>query len=80
MVQLPAELVAVIDQRAAREGVSRSKLIREALTAFIAADVEIARAYDEGYARLPFGTADEWGDLEAFHAALERERTGRRAR
>jgi Arc/MetJ-type ribon-helix-helix transcriptional regulator len=76
MVQLPTDLVARADQRAAREGVSRSHVIREALTAFLVDDERerIARVYDEGYGRFPYGVEDEWGSVQAFHDALARER------
>jgi metal-responsive CopG/Arc/MetJ family transcriptional regulator len=38
MVQLTERLVRLLDQRAAREGVSRSQVIREAVEAHLAAD------------------------------------------
>lgn len=34
----------------------------------------IATAYDKGYGETPFGACDAWGDVEAFHEALARER------
>lgn len=77
MVQLPEVLIARLDRRARREGVSRSKVIREAVGKHLGDDTEeeIERAYAEGYGRIPFGTPDEWGDVEAFHRELEAERS-----
>lgn len=40
LVQLSDELLAQLDARVAREGRSRSELIREALAGFLAADLE----------------------------------------
>lgn len=55
LVQLTDELVAQLDNRAAREGRSRSDLVREALTAYLAADrdAEIDRLIVESYTRKP---------------------------
>jgi predicted transcriptional regulator len=58
----------VLDQRAARSGLSRSALIREAVEEFLATDREglIDGQIVEGYTRIPQGgehDADEWGDL-----------------
>ena len=76
MVQLPEDLVNRLDRRAAREGVSRSRLIRDALSGYLAADADnaVAEQYEAGYSRTPFGAPDEWGDLETFHDVLARER------
>ncbi len=68
MVQLNEDLIAQLDKRAARTGVSRSQLIREAIEAFLAADrtAEIDRQIVEGYSRMPQGGEfddDEWGDV-----------------
>jgi len=67
MVQLTDELIAVLDEAAARRGVSRSALIRTALEEFLRADREavIDRQITEGYERIPPATPDEWGDLLA---------------
>lgn len=75
MVQLNQELLELLDQRAASEGVSRSQLIRKAVEAFLAADREAAldRQIVEGYRRMPQSgeyDADEWGDLGQFMTAL----------
>lgn len=76
LVQLTDPLVERLDRRAAREGVSRSRVIRDAVEAYLHDDqeAEIARRYREGYQRIPAGTEDEWGDPEAFHAGLVRAR------
>lgn len=76
MVQLPPGLIEQLDRRAAREGVSRSQVVRDAVAAYLAAsgDSGIAQAYEQGYSGIPFGTADEWGDLEAWHESLARAR------
>lgn len=60
LVQLSDELLAQLDARAAREGRSRSDLIREALAAYLAADrqADIDRLIVEGYTRYP-QTLDE---------------------
>jgi predicted transcriptional regulator len=68
MVQLTDDLIAMLDQRAAREGVSRSQVIREAIVAFFESDrsAAIDRQLVDGYTRMPQGgayDADEWGDM-----------------
>jgi predicted transcriptional regulator len=67
MVQLTDSLVEALDARAARDGVSRSQLIRNAIEAFLADDAE--RAVTErivaGYRAHPQGARDAWGDLSA---------------
>lgn len=64
LVQLNETLLAALDQRAARRGVSRSQLIREAVEAHLAGDhdAEISRRIITGYERVPQATPDEWGD------------------
>lgn len=60
LVQLSDELLAQLDARAAREHRSRSDLIREALSGYLAADreAEIDRRLVEGCTRQP-QTAEE---------------------
>jgi metal-responsive CopG/Arc/MetJ family transcriptional regulator len=60
LVQLTDELLAQLDARAAREGRSRSGLIREALAAYLATDreAEIDRLIVEGYMRHPQTTRE----------------------
>jgi metal-responsive CopG/Arc/MetJ family transcriptional regulator len=55
IVQLSDELLAELDARAAREGRSRSQLIREALAGYLADDPEadIDRRIVEAYTRRP---------------------------
>lgn len=55
LVQLSDELLAELDGRAAREGRSRSELIREAITDYLAGDrqAEIDRQIVDGYTRRP---------------------------
>lgn len=78
LVQLSDELVTLLDQRAAREGKSRSAVIREAINAhlFEEWDEEVARQYREAYTRMP-QTEEElaWADfgLDAHLRALEAE-------
>jgi predicted transcriptional regulator len=68
IVQFNTELLALLDQEAARLGVSRSALVRSALEKFLDADRErmISQAIVDGYTRIPPGTPDDWGDLEAM--------------
>jgi hypothetical protein len=55
LVQLSDDLLSQLDARAAREGRSRSDLIREAVTGYLAADreAEIDRRIVEAYTRQP---------------------------
>ncbi len=65
LVQLSDELIAALDERAARLGTSRSALIRQAVEAFLEGSVEaeIDRRMQEAYRAHP---AEEiWGDLPA---------------
>lgn len=75
MVQLNERLLNLLDRRAAKAGVSRSQLIREAIEAYLASDRQAAidREIIAGYTRMPQGgeyDADEWGDLGQFVSAL----------
>ena len=67
IVQLTTELRERLDAEAERRGTSRSALIRTAIEAYLAeaSDAAVAREIVEGYRRVPPGTPDEWGDLEA---------------
>jgi hypothetical protein len=75
LVQLSDTLLAVLDQRAAKRGVSRSQVIREAVEAYVRADydAEISRQILDGYDRLPQATPDEWGAPSDFSAAATRD-------
>jgi metal-responsive CopG/Arc/MetJ family transcriptional regulator len=66
MVQLNQTLLELLDARAERDGVSRSRLIRDAVAAYLEADAEVAalQRVVEGYARLP----ESENDLRAAHA------------
>ncbi len=75
MVQLNEQLIEMLDRRAASAGVSRSRLIREAIEAFLESDkaATVDRQIIEGYRRQPQGgefDADEWGDIERLMFAL----------
>lgn len=68
MVHLSPELIDQADAEAARRQVSRSQLIRDALTAYLA-DTASTRAdheLQEGYARVPQATEDAWGSVVAL--------------
>lgn len=75
LVQLSDTLLAVLDQRATKRGVSRSQIIREAVEAHLASDYdsEISRQILAGYERIPQSTPDEWGDPTQFIAAAARD-------
>lgn len=55
LVQLDDQLLAMLDGRAAAQGRSRSALIREAIEAYMAADIEAATDQQivTGYRRVP---------------------------
>lgn len=65
IVQLTDDLVAALDEEAARRGISRSALIRQAVEAHLAGarEARITASLVDGYTRLPQGAGDEWGDL-----------------
>jgi predicted transcriptional regulator len=72
LVQLTDELLAVLDERAARERRSRSTLIREALEAYLHDEIsaEVGQQIAEGYRRQP-QTAEEdaWARANAVEAS-----------
>lgn len=75
MVQLTNDLVELLDQRAARAGVSRSQLIREAVEEFLASERKglVDRQIVDGYTKVPQRgeyDADEWGSLAHQFTAL----------
>lgn len=74
LVQLNDTLLAVLDQRAAKRGVSRSQVIREAIEAYLSDDheAEISRQIIAGYERIPQATPDAWGEPEELTAAAAR--------
>lgn len=68
LVQLTSDLLRRLDERAAREGRSRSALIRDAIEAYLHDEekARIDREIIEGYERIP--TTDEelaWAEKEA---------------
>lgn len=75
MVQLSEELLAELDAESAARGDSRSSIIREAVTQYLAGsrrswlDDQIV----EGYRRRPQGAVDDWGDLDAEAATATSE-------
>ena len=66
LVQLNDELIALLDQRAAQTGRSRSDLVRAAIERDLAAEREAAidAAIVEGYTRIP-QEPDRWADVLA---------------
>ncbi|CAN5834655.1 hypothetical protein BH24ACT6_BH24ACT6_03550 [soil metagenome] len=67
LVQLTDELVAALDRRAAHDGISRSRLVRDLLGAALSSDQELDRALIAGYESQPQSDgADAWGDLAAW--------------
>jgi predicted DNA-binding protein len=74
LVQLNDQLLARLDERAARERRSRSTLIREAIEGYLHDELasEVDRRIAEGYGRLP-QTADEdaWARASAREAIRE---------
>lgn len=71
LVQLNAELLEALDRRAAQDGVSRSRLIRDLLEESLAGDrrAELTRRVVQGYHDAPQSEgADAWGDLGEWSA------------
>lgn len=66
LVQLSTELLRRLDERAAREGRSRSSLIRDAIEAYLHDEERerITREIIEGYERIP-PTPEEMESAEA---------------
>ncbi len=70
LVQLSDELLALLDERAARTHRSRSQLIRDAVEQYLAAEREAAidRAIVEGYTRTPQDEHDPWAEAAAIES------------
>jgi metal-responsive CopG/Arc/MetJ family transcriptional regulator len=68
-VRLTDDLLALVDEHAARTGKTRSELIRSALEEYLKRDREAAidAAIVEGYGRIPAERHDPWA-----HAAASR--------
>jgi metal-responsive CopG/Arc/MetJ family transcriptional regulator len=66
LVQLSDELLALLDERAAKSGRSRSEIIRSAVERELAAEREAAidKAIVDGYTKFP-QEPDPWADLAA---------------
>ena len=73
LVQLSDALLAALDERAARRGVSRSQLIRTAIEDYIASDEDAAidAAIVEGYTRVPPPEHDPWAEAAARRSISE---------
>lgn len=71
LVQLSSALLTSLDAVAAREGRSRSELIRDAIEHYLRDELEaeIDRRIVEGYTRIP--PEDLWGDTFAKAAIAE---------
>jgi ribbon-helix-helix CopG family protein len=71
LVQLTDDLVDVLDAIAAKQGVTRSALIRTVLEGFVKDEDEAEkdRRMIEGYTRIPADVSHdppEWGDLDKW--------------
>jgi len=71
LVQLSDELVAALDRHAVAQDRSRSSIIREAISSWLAERDQAAaiEQWVQSYADNPLAEPDEWGDL---YAATER--------
>jgi metal-responsive CopG/Arc/MetJ family transcriptional regulator len=67
LVQLNDDLLALLDERAAKSGRSRSEIIRTAIERELAAesDAAIDAAIVEGYTRIPPPEFDPWAEASA---------------
>jgi metal-responsive CopG/Arc/MetJ family transcriptional regulator len=74
LVQLTDELLRRLDERAAREGRSRSALVRDAIEDYLydEEEAEISRQIVEGYERIPV-TEEEMAWAEAGMREMIRE-------
>jgi predicted transcriptional regulator len=75
LVQLTDDLRRLLDERAAREGRSRSALIRDAIVGHLREEreAEIDRAIVEGYRRKPQAADEEAFAREAARRAIADE-------
>jgi metal-responsive CopG/Arc/MetJ family transcriptional regulator len=67
LVQLSDDLLALLDERAAKRGRSRSEIIRAAVERELAGEREAAidNAIVEGYTRVPPAERDPWNEASA---------------
>jgi Ribbon-helix-helix protein, copG family len=87
MLQLRDDQIARLDAQAAGMGVSRSKLVRDAVDASLDRPlaVDVAAQYRSAYPDSdgpdgPASDTDAWGDIDAWHEAAARSRrTGERS-
>ena len=70
LVQLNDELLEFLDRRAARDGRSRSQLIREAIEQYLRdeREAEIDRQIVEAYTRMPQPEHDPWAEAAAIES------------
>jgi len=70
LVQLSDELLALLDERAAKSGRSRSEIIRSAIERELAAEREAAidKAIVDGYTRIPQAEHDPWAEASAIES------------
>ncbi len=70
LVQLTDDLLALLDERAARSGRSRSEIIRSAIERELAAEREAAidKAIVDGYTRIPPPEYDPWAEASAIES------------
>lgn len=75
LVQLSEELLRRLDERSAREGRSRSALIREAIEDYLfdEEEAEISRQIIEGYERIPETEAEMRSAEAAAREAIREE-------
>ena len=68
LVQLTDELLALLDEKAAKEGTSRSELIRQAIERYLRDErkAEIDAAIVEAYTRMPQPDYDPWAEASAI--------------
>jgi predicted transcriptional regulator len=65
LMQLTDDLVRLLDEEAAARGISRSALVREVLSDYLASrrEAALSQRIVEGYRRIPPARPDEWGEL-----------------
>ncbi len=73
LVQLSEELLARLDEQAARLKVSRSQMIRDAIEQYLhdEREAEISRSIVEGYTRIPPPEHDPWAEAAAKRSIAE---------